>query len=327
MRRSWRACLLPALALAALAAQTAFTMACGSVIPLGGAPDDGAAATSDGGGEGGSETGTPVGCLDLPVGRSVRTLTHASKTRTYQVTRTAGIDTCAKMPAIFAFHGLNGTTAENSDRRAVMEAAAERASVLVIAPAGATDASGITGWSCSGCTSYAANDDVGFVRAIITELGLDTARLSAAGHDVGGSFVHRLAAELPLAAGAVFSGVLGVGPPGGPITRPVASQPVTMILVHGDADAVFPFVGGLGTRGETVTSFPEAASFWRVASGCSSSPVITTTALSASQRIGCNGIEVRLTRWPGAKHLVPDLDPDNPDVAFRAIVERLLAQR
>lgn len=312
----------------AVAVPMGFTMACGSVITLGSAPDDGTTVLDGGGGnEAGPEVDAAPGCRDLPVGRSVRMLTHASKPRTYQVTRAASVDTCARMPAIFAFHGLNGTTSENSDRLADMEAAAERAAALVIAPAGAVDASGITGWSCSGCASYASSDDVGFIRAIIAELGLDTGRLSAVGHDVGGSFVHRLAAELPLAAGAVYSGVLGVGPRGGVITRPVASGPVTMILVHGGQDAVFPFGGGVGTRDETVTSFPEAASFWRVASGCSSAPVITTTALTDSQRIACNGIEVRITRWPGARHLVPDFDPDNPDLAFPAVVERLLAQR
>ena len=330
-RRYARAWLLLA---PALGAPMAFTMACGSVISLGSAPDDGGAATRDvgattdagGGGEAG-ETGAPFGCVDLPIGRSVRVLTHASKKRTFQVTRAASVDTCAKMPAIFVFHGFNGTTAENGDRRDVIEAAAARASALVIAAEGATDANGISGWSCSGCSSFAANDDVGLVRAIVAELGLDPARLSAVGVDVGGSFVHRLAAELPLAAGAVFGGVLGVGPSDGALTRPVASRPVTMILLHGGEDLVFPFDGGRGARGENVTSFAEAASFWRVASGCSSAPVITTTALSTSQRIACNGIEVRITRWPSAKHQVPDFDPDNPDVALGAIVDRLLAQR
>ena len=163
----------------------------------------------------------------------------------------------------------------------------------------------------------------------MAELGLDPARLSAFGRDVGGSFVHRLAAELPLTAGAVFAGTLGTTSPGGgaAVARPVAVAPVTMILAHGDNDAVFPVDGGLGTRGEEVTSFDLAFAFWRAASGCTGTPIENATVQSRTGKVACNGVTVMATRWRDAKHIIPDSDPENPELAVTAIIERLLAAR
>ena len=160
------------------------------------------------------------------------------------------------MPALFAFHGLNGTTSENSERVPVMEAAADRAAALFIAPAGGTDANGITGWSCSGCAAYASNDDVGFIAP--------SSWTSASIPRGSPGWATTRALVRPQAVGRAAAcrrcGLRGRArrrAPGGSIKRPVASKPMTMILVHGDDDAVFPFDGGLGTRDEIVTSFPE----------------------------------------------------------------------
>lgn len=303
---------------------------CSTVIPLGGAADQPAPDAGTGGPDAGAEGGSAVDaprCRDLAVGNVTHSLTHAGRVRKYQVIRSASVDTCTKMRAVFAFHALDSGSTSDSARRLLIAAAADRAGALSIFVEGAASTNGQTGWSCAGCAAFAGSDDVGLVRRIVNDIGLDPRRLTAVGVDQGGSFVHRLAAELPLAGAFVLSGAL-VETAGGDVAsvvRPTPTAPVTIVLEHGELDPVFPIDGGTGNRGEAMSPFAEAVSFWQAASGCANAPIVAMTAATTSTTLACQAASVLSVRWKSAKHAVPDTDPDDSQLAFTAVLDRLLA--
>lgn len=301
-------------------------LACTTVIQVGATPVE----IADAGDGGARPPDASTGCVELAVGPSSRTIQHAGLTRRYEVVRSANTPSCGKLQALFGFHALgSNATTEGQRGEIVLERMAPTEAIGVFIN-GAENARGQTGWGCAGCDEFEAADDIGLVRAIIAELGIDPSRSVALGADIGGSFVHRLVAELPLAAGAVIGGTLGSAVDNAnanTIVRPTAKAPAAMFLQHGADDPVFPFGGGRGERGPFVSSFADATTFWRRANGCfDEEPKVVTTSLSSTQHVECNGFPIWSTRWTGAKHVPPDSDPENPDIGLRAIVDRLLAR-
>lgn len=325
-------------ALALLAMPGALAASCTTEIWLGGSALDAGAdvATSDASTDASTDASARVDasllCVDVPVGTSMRSLSHAGRVRNYQVVRGEGVDPCQKNQAVFMFHGFDNVGSLVGSKQMVVIAAAARAKALVVAMEGSADTAGRLSWGCAGCAGFQDADDVGFVRAVVQDLRLDPARISAFGADTGGAFVHRLAGELPLAAGLVSQGFLGSDSSGNSasIVRPTPTTvPVTMFIQHGEKDPVFPFGGGVGTRGDAVTSFDEAVAFWRTANGCSSGPTVTSTAATVVERSVCGAVEIVSVNWREGGHGVrlPEDDPDNPSISFTATVDRLLAAR
>lgn len=266
-----------------------------------------------------------AGCT-LTQGTNARTTLHAGRERSFEVLAPAGIDPCTVRAALFLFHGERNAADPARDKIARVVDAASRAGMLAIFPRGTVNAAGRESWACAGCdAALEAVDDVGFVRSIVTQLALDPRRVAAVGVDVGGSFVHRLAAELPLAAGVVRGGSVGAASSGGAgsVVLPKApAAPVTMILHHGDADVPFPFAGGQAPSGGPYrTSFAESVEFWRAAGSCTPLDRRTTAQTDVGRAACQGGASLVAVQWLGSGNKPPEEDPENPDASFQTAID------
>ena len=117
-------------------------------------------------------------------------------------------------------------------------------------------------------------DDVGFVRAMVTDLQLlvniDVKRIYATGMSNGGILSHRLACEAAdlFAAVAPVAGTLNFSP-----CSP--SQPISVIEFHGTDDQHILYGGGAGPKSLVNVDFAsvqDSVGFWASFNGCNSQP-------------------------------------------------------
>jgi polyhydroxybutyrate depolymerase len=132
-------------------------------------------------------------------------------------------------------------------------------------------------WNGGTCCAYAqANniDDVGFVRAITTDLqslaNIDAKRIYATGMSNGGILSHRLACEAAdiFAAVAPVAGTLNFSP-----CNP--SQPISVIEFHGTDDQHILYDGGAGPDSLVDVDFAgvqDSVGFWTSANECNLQP-------------------------------------------------------
>jgi polyhydroxybutyrate depolymerase len=114
-------------------------------------------------------------------------------------------------------------------------------------------------------------DDVGFLAALIDRLsheyGIPAGRVLVTGMSAGAFMANRLVCDRAdlVTAIAPVAGTLGVGTPCAP------SKPVSVMAVHGTADPVVPYAGGvMNGRGGTsdIVSAPALAERWRAMDRC-----------------------------------------------------------
>lgn len=155
-------------------------------------------------------------------------------------------------------------------------------------------------------------DDVGFLSALIGQLtrdfGIPPGHVFVTGMSAGGFMANRLVCERAdlVTAIAPVAGTLGSGMPCSP------SRPVSVMAVHGTADPVVPFEGGvMNGRGGTsdIVSAPALAERWRELDRCPGPLVADPAAGGEIQQMtaaGCAGdTEVTLVRINGGGHTWP----------------------
>ncbi|MGA0878030.1 MAG: alpha/beta hydrolase family esterase [Ilumatobacteraceae bacterium] len=153
-------------------------------------------------------------------------------------------------PLLIALHGGLGSS-EQFAANSGFDELAEANGFIVVYPDGiaASDRPGLQTWNGGYCCGPAARrdvDDVGFVQVLIDLLkerfNIDTERIFATGHSNGAIMAYRLACELSdvIVAIGVQAGSLGVDG-----CQP--EKPVSVLHIHGLADANHPIDGGMGT--------------------------------------------------------------------------------
>ena len=155
-------------------------------------------------------------------------------------------------------------------------------------------------------------DDVGFLSTLIDQLSrayaVPPGRVFVTGMSAGGFMANRLACERAdlVTAIAPGSGTLGAGFPCAP------SRPVSVMAVHGTADPVVPFDGGvMNGRGGTsdILSAPALAERWRELDGCPGPLVADPAGSGEVQQLtaaGCAGnTAVTLVQINGGGHTWP----------------------
>jgi len=230
------------------------------------------------------------------------------------------------LPVVLNFHG-GGGNAVSQQRYAHMDAIADREGFIVVYPngTGMLQDSLLT-WNagtCCGISVRQETDDVGYVRALLDELGrrlpVDDARIYATGLSNGAMMSYRLAAELS-------DRIAAIAPVAGASAMPRfhAKRMVPILHVHSVDDPRALYQGGLGPpfpfTNVRVRHRPveETLSEWTAFGGCSATaelreerhgvPGTQTAGHTARLYVytGCrDGTEVALWKLSGAGHVWP----------------------
>ena len=187
----------------------------------------------------------PTATLDPAViqpGDSERELMVDGLERSYLLHVPPGLGSQQPVPVIFAFHGIDeGPRAMRHGSE--FNAVADLAGFLVVYPRG-LEQSWNTGEEDG--PGYAIAQDVdepAFIRQILSDLNtiatIDPKRVYAVGLSLGGALAYRLACDMS----DTFAAIASVsGPMSYSACQP--SQAVSVMHVHGLADAIAPYSGG-----------------------------------------------------------------------------------
>lgn len=232
--------------------------------------------------------------LCSPAGAETAThkITHDGKERTYLLTVPNTSDG-KPLSLVVALHFYPGS-GEALQQLTGFSALAEREGFLVVYPDGLNG--GFNALMCCG-----AEDDVGFIRAVIGKLSgehkIDPDRIYATGISNGGDLTYRLAAELP----DVFAGIAPVsgGMNGDWIqkkTGNLPTRPVSLITFIGDRDR---YAG----------AFKAGVKFWREALKCDvAASAVAGSDVSLSQGTCADGSVVAIYSMPKMGHAWPGGD-------------------
>jgi polyhydroxybutyrate depolymerase len=226
----------------------------------------------------------------------------------------------ARAPLVVLLHGF-GDTHAGSVQGLGMAALADEHGAFLAAPDGTRDAQGRRFWNgTDACCDFTEPrvDDVAYVDAIIDDAiahhPIDPSRVYLMGFSNGGFMSHRYACERAERVAAIvsFSGATWRD-----ASRCTPKVPVSVLEVHGDADAVVLFAGGSVKDGAfhgdpafaNAGAYPGAAETvqaWAKLDGCGDGT--TTTPLSPRDqltRYTCpKGVEASLWTRGGAGHLL-----------------------
>lgn len=178
----------------------------------------------------------------------------------------------APAPLVVLLHGYTGTAA-NQDAYFRLSQLAQQRTFLLALPNGTTNAQGQQFWNATdACCGFGATvDDVAYLTAVIDDVkaryAVDGKRVFLVGHSNGGFMSHRLACER---ASRIAGLVSLAGATWQDASRCAPSEPVSVLQVHGTADAVIRYDGGTTSFGApTYPGAVDTVSRWRAKNGCS----------------------------------------------------------
>jgi polyhydroxybutyrate depolymerase len=202
-------------------------------------------------------------------------------------------------PVILAMHGGGGNsggmarlTCPDGDVASpkCLNALAEQSGFVVVYPNGTSSpllpavrtfnaGGGSDGYACiSGEACHNGVDEVAYFAALLEDLpavvNIQTDRVFAVGISNGGAMSHRLACQLSDKIAAIAS--VGAADQYAATAECSPVRPVSVMQIHGDLDAFWPFAGGVGTGmdGNAVAA-SVSIDGWLAKDGCSSTPQIS----------------------------------------------------
>jgi polyhydroxybutyrate depolymerase len=296
---------------------TAHGGAGGAATSAGGA-GQGGATSSGGAGHGGATSGGGAG----QGGATTTSGARACKATTFGGDRPAdlhvppGYACGTPAPLLIVLHGLSATGAIEEAYLGFQKVADDKG-FLTIHPDGTVDKLGEHFWNATpGCCDFfdSGVDDVGYllglVDAISAEYDVDPKRVYLFGHSNGAFMAYRMAcdhAERFAAIGAL-AGAMYLDP-----ADCHASEPVSVLAIHGTADTNVHYEGG----GAGKAAYPSAqvtVQDWATIDGCNPTPVagapldlvaaIAGDETTVSTFTGCKaGASVELRTMVGAGHI------------------------
>lgn len=188
---------------------------------------------------------TPSEGCGAGVPRGFSSLTVGGETREFILALPDPYDANVPHSLVFAFHGRTSPAEEVRGYYDLEESAADTLGPAVfVYPVALTQADGTFGWWEPGDAPDALRDFRLF-DALVTEtsgrLCIDSARVYAVGHSLGGSFVNTLGCHRAEVLRGVVS--LGAGPSGGTCTGAVAAM-----VLHHPGDELVAFDLGVAAR-------------------------------------------------------------------------------
>ncbi|HSW14890.1 MAG TPA: PHB depolymerase family esterase [Solimonas sp.] len=235
---------------------------------------------------------------------------HQGVERSYRLYVPAGAGAQPR-PLIVALHGGFGT-GKNMEELTGLDMVGGGAGYVIAYPDGIGRS-----WnagSCCGPSLKKGIDDVGFLRAMVADIGrrtpIDSKRVYGAGFSNGAMMVHRVACEAPELFAAIATSAGGIM-----VQNCNAKRPVAALLIQGRADPRVPFDGGLF---EGNYRPPVREIFSRIANRnqCAAKEDTEQRGVaSCTTRRGCSGnADVTLCglegvghQWAGGKELLPRL--------------------
>lgn len=213
----------------------------------GGSASGGAGNVAGGGGSGGGAGGsggaggTPQTCpaTALTPGNTNRTLQFGGRTRSYVLRVPAAYTGETPVPLLVDFHGHGGTGESQSKDSPFINVTASDG-VLMAFPTAIGD------WNMGPCCADDV-DDIGFARALVTEIKslgcVDPKRVYAAGFSMGGAMSHQLACHAADVFAAVAPAAFDLLEEHLPTCKP--ARPISVITFRGTQDDAALFNGGL----------------------------------------------------------------------------------
>ncbi|MFC4126278.1 extracellular catalytic domain type 1 short-chain-length polyhydroxyalkanoate depolymerase [Nocardia rhizosphaerae] len=250
------------------------------------------------------------------VGTSEWTLDHDGHARTYRLYRPAALDEPA--PLVVVLHGALGTGAQ-AQRAYGWDAMADATGFAVAYPDG-VDRAWNTEGDCCGTPGRTGVDDVGFLAAMINEIGaavpVDRDRIYLTGMSNGAMMSYTMACRTSVAA--------AIGPVAGTQLGDCADPaPTSVIHVHGSDDANVRYDGepGIGIARIDGPPVPELHDFWRAVDDCAASESTTTGQVTVAAANCRDGRAVRLVTVAGTGHSWPGTRSGDPLDATAVIWE------
>lgn len=226
----------------------------------------------------------------------------------------ADFDAARTYPLLIILHGysVNGFIQQSYFR---LFDAATTYQMLVLAPEGTTDSGGKQFWNADPvCCDFdnTGVDDVAYLGGLIDDVlaAWPVEQVYVVGHSNGGFMGYRMACER---ADVITASALLAGNTSRSIADCAPSQPTSMLVMHGDADAAVPY-DGMATGSLSSAGAVESARRWRGYDTCSGSEPGTAMELEKSTpgdnetlvetATGCPaGLGVELWTHQGAGHL------------------------
>ncbi len=198
---------------------------------------------------------------------------------------------------VVVLHGYGGSGASALEFFGLREPA-ERAGLVLVAPDGTPDETGIPHWVASdACCGVGVPeiDDAAYLSALIDGVveayGVDPGRVYIVGHSNGGFMAYRMACEHADQVAAVAS--LAGSMDGSPDCEP--TRPVSVLQIHGTADNLIFYDGGL-IIGVPYMSAEQTVDWWRETDGCTGEAA-TGEAYDADRK--APGAELTPMAWRG----------------------------
>jgi polyhydroxybutyrate depolymerase len=267
--------------------------------------------------------------VDYPAGTSVHTLEFDGMQRDYRVYVPR---TLPDGPAslVVMLHGGFGS-AEQAELAYGWDAQAERDGLIVAYPDGVGRS--WNGGSCCGPAMKKDLDDVGFIEAVVAEIGggveIDPHRTFATGMSNGGIMAYRLACESDMfAAIAPVSGTM--------LDDCDALAPVSVLHIHGALDESLPPDGSPGGGTQEIDGPPlaDVIGYWRGVDGCGEPQVgeydrdpkvISVSATDCIDGTAVEYLEIADAghQWPGgsSSEIRDELGGDPPSTRLDATAE------
>ncbi|TGD85356.1 polyhydroxybutyrate depolymerase [Mycolicibacterium sp. CH28] len=252
----------------------------------------------------------PSGAVARPFGpgASVHTINVGGVDRGYRLYIPAGLPPAASL--VVMLHGWTGS-ATQAERVYGWNQLADSAKFVVAYPEGVggswnAGAGGSPTSDQAGCCGRASRDgvdDVGFVtaavREIVANVGIDPARIYAAGISNGGMLAYKLACD-----SAVFA---AIGPDSATqLDACPAPHPTSVLHIHGTGDRLIRYDGEPGTAVPIKTPPPpDLNAFWRTVDQCQPPETTVDGGLTTSVADCPSGRSVELITVAGGGHEWP----------------------
>ncbi len=228
-------------------------------------------------------------------------------TRQYRVIIPTNIPAAPSL--VLYLHGSNGGMWEGESFGWTSKSS--KMGFIIAYPQALPNSNGVTSWNLYFNNSFSGNppDDVGFIRAVILALesavAVDSRKVYVTGYSLGAFMANRIGVEASdmVAAVAPVAGELWQSTGG---TIPTEKAPVSVLMLHGDADTSVPYCG-------MSSPYPEATeddtfNYWQTQNLCKANTATLCsggkpTSTSSKLATGCStGVVVQQYKLIGGIH-------------------------